>query len=490
MKALHIIFNKEIPEKKKGKQFFCDTLLDVVKESYIELSHTEQLINLLPHLNKNSRCYLWLHAQLNAKTAYDDRISPGYVLEFERFFKTYNLKYTKISRNSQKSHNSDIIHTLSMNELSKCTSYSVKEMEELIHTKTSEKEEKKQNRRTRLIDDYKKDITDFNKDFKKYKSFLKKYNISSDKWWKQIILPHFSENKEKINHLFNHSYWVFDETVFNTYLNINDTNDILNRENLTILSSISYSPKNHFWEIDFDFFDNVSVRFENNRVNYEEKLRVAIRLFIIHETIHKHHNLDKNTVQGIGNFPRIVEYVDFQADAVAMILELFYMVSLKGELKDCPKDFIIKSILEIIEIAIETTFSFKPIETDLNRIQVRRVNRYSIWLWFYNNIELLFEENLDNKQSLLKILTLFSRKPIIEFSGLEILSQDNRTFFNLNSKEFDEELAFINSKNKIIRTGKSSDIDFNKLYDGFKSSEFDKLNEFYKSIVSKNKDVL
>lgn len=401
MKALHIIFNKELPEKEeKTKDFFCNALIDVIKESYIELSHTEQLINLLPHLNKNTECYIWLHVQLNAKYRYDG-ISPSHVIEFKRFFKNHNLEYTKISRNSQKSNNSEIMHINAMNKLSNCTSYTIREIEKLINNENSHNEEKEPIRRTRLEDNYKKDIINYNRDFSSYKLFLENSNINSDIWWKQIILPYFSDESSEIETLFNHSYWFFDKEVFNTYLNLNNEQDTLNKNNLDISSGISYSPENKFWEIDFDFFDNVSKRFENNGDNYEEKLRIAIRLFIIHETIHKHHNLDKYSVQGIGNFPRIVEYVDFQADAVAMILELFYKISLKGELKVCQKNFIITSILEIIKIAIETTFSFNPTETDLNLIQVRKVNRYSIWLWFYNNIELLFEQNLDNKQSLM-----------------------------------------------------------------------------------------
>lgn len=485
MKTLHIIFNKDLPNADQEMKEFRESLRETTKsQGFIELPNFNQLSSILRFLNNDINVYLWVHSAKGSKIS-QDGFDPPYVEQVKENLRLRGVDFKELTRSRISCDNKNVFHPQDIPEFYeelKC--YSSNELKKLLLPQKKSISETNSVHRKKYQDICKQEISSFNNEFEKFKSFLKSIDVVNGSWWEKLLSSTFE--KETISYYFDHSYWNFNTSILSKYLNLDNQIGVISDKNINVNSNIEFSNEHSCWEIDFSFFDHVSKRFEDlGDSNYNEKLSIATRLFLIHETIHKHHNLDKNSVEGIGNFPRIVEYVDFQSDAIAMIFEVFYNVYLNDGIENCDPNFIIKKFLDTIKVAIQTTFSFNPINSNLKLIQVRRVNRYSIWLWFYTKIEKLLEQELENVDSALKILEIFSRKPLFDISGPEIISKDNRTFYKLNSISFDEELAIVNNENVIKRIGKTSNLNFNNLYEGFKTSDFDKLIAFFR-VVSSN----
>ena len=89
----------------------------------------------------------------------------------------------------------------------------------------------------------------------------------------------------------------------------------------------------------------------------------------------------------------------------------------------------------------------------------------------------------DRNKTISEIYFILSKKPLVEISGPEIFSQENRTYFNLNELPFIQEYAYLNSENVLIRGGETSHIKFEEIYKGFKESDFQKLYNIFNKLL-------
>jgi hypothetical protein len=458
---MHIIFNSEY--KNTSDQVFIKALPQTIQNDCIEIATVNEFRTLIKNLNTSTKIKIWVH--LGALEASENTLLGMVVVYKEdaiEFLNTNKIEFKKVTRGAERAVINEIVFTTHMSgSLNK--EYTALELQELLNPPSLQ--DVKKERRAALVKMYKQEISNFNKDYIDFESFL---TSIEDDWFKGLLY-----NSE----VFNSLYWKFNLNTFVKYLR-SSSNRIIDEEKIDVNDGIEYDYEREIWRIDYDFFEQVSKRLESQDDDYASKLQIATKLFLLHEAIHKHHKLDNNSVRGIGNFPRIIEYVDYQSDAVSMLLELSYQLKKETILNS---DKLINAFQNIIKVAIETTFSFNPISNDL--IQIRRVNRYNIWLYIYIKLDDIKLMELPIEKAFEKVYNLISKKPLIEVSGPNIISRNNRTFFEIKNITSTMEYAYLTSDNQLKRGGLTSNFSMHRLFEGFNNSSFSELYTELKKVI-------
>lgn len=489
MKALNILFNNNYPDN-AGNQITFKEMLDTQSShfEYVELKNFKQFEYLINYIDTDIEIYFWVHPNFGSVAKIVNNAATLEEIDIIPKFRELNIQIIGLSRMPKQCVGlgiaviapSDIILHQKNH-----TSYSVEELKKTLNHIPINPNDSKDSLRPIIQDSLKVTISNINNELISLKSFFTEKYTNDGQWYENI----FPVDEKEIKLIFNQPYWQFSQTNYSTYFNIHEPNEPLLGENIVnVAEGISFDLVTLKWAIDISFFNQVSQRFEGIDVDYKIKLTTATRLYLIHETIHKVHNLDSDTVTGIGNFPKIVEEVDYQADAIAILTELAYFISTSENVN--LKKAIIDKLSDIIKIAIETTFSFNPINNNLKLIQVRRVNRYLIWLFHYSKIQELRLRPISDDDLIVEILRQFSTKPMLEIAGPAIKSNKdrNRTFYDLNMIIHQEEVALLKPNNQIVRCGKTSALDFNDFYNGIKESNFNKLLIFMQTYLKLTKN--
>ncbi|MES2930373.1 MAG: hypothetical protein V4665_01135 [Patescibacteria group bacterium] len=318
--------------------------------------------------------------------------------------------------------------------------------------------------------------------------FIKNQDFNKKLWYKTLLSGYQIHPEDIFCHS---SYWKFPAEVYSNYFELDDTSQFFSNTIVEGLvdedQDIDFLDISKQWKIKVNFFASIYHRFltGNHPLNYD-KFYQACRLYVLHEALHKFHNLDRRTVQGIGNFPKVVEEADYQADAFAIITDIVFYAS-ESLNKDSRK--LIDYSISSIHTALETTFSFNPLQGNLKLIQIRRVNRYLIWFYQLELLNKLYNRTFDFAQCLTEVLKILSEKPNIEISGPAIaLNKDrDRIFYDLTKEDYHlQEIAYI--KNNVIHrinlTGKNI---YKLLIDGLKNSDFKLISEFMNHIFYSDK---
>jgi hypothetical protein len=480
-KELDIVFNIDYPSADSVGPLHDDLPKYV---EYICVNDMSQFRRLISTLKETVVCFIWVHPSLNSnrvEKGLKSKVEIDTIPELDEL----QIQYKKITRSSQKSNNKDIFDANAMLEFKKgMKNYTVGELQKILFPLLSYQ----QNNviRHRLKDSLSVDVANANSRLSDIRRYLAQiWESNGEEMWYANLIP--SLNVE-LQLFFNSRYWSFPIRPLKRFLSLSNLGeDLLDKSVIEVPGIIVFDDVKMKWQIDLSFFDEVSSRFESiGQDNYREKLMIATCLYVIHEAVHKIHNLDNNTVQNIGNFPRIVEEADYQADAIAVTIELcFFMATSKG-IDSLTVREIGEKLCEIIKIAIETTFSFNPVSEPLNIIQVRRVNRYLIWFWQYFKIQSLMKSIESPAEFVKQIFLLFNVKPNVEITGPAIISNENsdRTFYDLNDIKHKELLGIMLQNNQIIRLAPTDNLDFQNFYSSMKESNFDKMLEFLNRILS------
>jgi hypothetical protein len=146
------------------------------------------------------------------------------------------------------------------------------------------------------------------------------------------------------------------------------------------------------------------------RLEDESLVLRAVRLFLLHEALHyTTHKVTSKNSKRIGQFPKSVETLDYQADVYALIHEVVLFSDFsKDTFQMCREAFLVA-----IDLMLETMWAFDDQET-LEEMQPRRINRYLIWQLQYVKIS---HESCKRLEDILEILC---QKPDIEIKGLEL----------------------------------------------------------------------
>ena len=170
---------------------------------------------------------------------------------------------------------------------------------------------------------------------------------------------------------------------------------------------------------------------------------------------------------------KVLETADYQADVYAIMNEYGYHIKMRGEIQNLKKFF-----MDTIKVATETMWSFDDAGTDLEEIQIRRLNRYMIWYWIYARIE-------SEGNSLDDIISIFEEKPVIELNGLKTKEENNRFFFELEKRKDQPLELAIFFKNQLIRDGSASNMLLEGLVKGIKEMKGEQTLNVMRSFLSR-----
>lgn len=201
-----------------------------------------------------------------------------------------------------------------------------------------------------------------------------------------------------------------------------------------------YTERTNTWTLDDGFLSGLNNRLKKNSAT---NIMQAGRLFFFHEALHYSklgHRLTREIATGIGQFPKVIEEADYQADVWALLTEYRYCQMYEtGKTKNGVKEFFCNAI----ETAVETMWSFVDVGTELTTVQIRSMNRFLNWYWQWIQIE-----NLNGIGKLEDVISILLDKPVIEFAGAPIVLIAHRTYYKLavNHTNSIQLAAFIGNK--------------------------------------------
>lgn len=246
--------------------------------------------------------------------------------------------------------------------------------------------------------------------------------------------------------------------------------DMINMELVDVGDGFEYKDKSNAWCLDDGFLIGLNRRLEKKAPT---NIMQAGRLFLFHEALHmsKHgHWLTKEIASGIGQFPKVIEEADYQADVWGLLSEYKYSRMYEPERFDIGiKDFFCNSI----DTAVETMWSFVDTGQELSTIQVRSMNRFLNWYWQWVLIE-----KISGQGTLSDVISILFDKPVIELGGAPMQLEGYRTFYKLNycnGHRFQLAAFF---KNRVYRFAPNQIED---IIDGFKTLNGDKIKAGLKS---------
>lgn len=178
------------------------------------------------------------------------------------------------------------------------------------------------------------------------------------------------------------------------------------------------NPETQQWE----FGEVLLSQFVLMAADDDGKRRQTMRLFLLHEAIHEQRQaLRRELATGVGQFPKTIEEIDYHADVWGLCHELHRSIQENG-----PDARPVALAKEMIQNILRSFIAFDRAAADAD-IQVRRLNRYLIWLW-----QLVRIERLTQSATTHEIVSILLNKPVIEVSGLDIKTRSNRHFIQLN----------------------------------------------------------
>lgn len=250
---------------------------------------------------------------------------------------------------------------------------------------------------------------------------------------------------------------------------LNDSIDLTEND---VNDGFDYDETNNTWKLGDSFLVPLSAR-KAKGANLD--LAMAGRLFLLHESLHyspNGHSITKGTATGIGRFAKVIEKADYQADVWAILNE--YKIQLNTGLSNSDLK---RFFLNAIDTATETMWSFLNPENCKRQFPIRSAWRFTNWYWQYARIE-MFDSS--KNMSIDDVLDILLDMPTIEFSGGNIFTENNRTYFKLDEKSIIWEISLLH-KGKIKRF---SPIEINNLIDGFKATESSRIKGVFKNMLS------
>ncbi|MBK9260619.1 MAG: SAVED domain-containing protein [Polyangiaceae bacterium] len=195
--------------------------------------------------------------------------------------------------------------------------------------------------------------------------------------------------------------------------------------------SFRLNPENA-WQIDDHWLARLA-----KRIPADDERRRALRQLVLHEAVHRgRQTLTRTSSQEIGRFPKVLEEIDYHADVWAMLYEYALTEIISTSSVDKPEQF----FRQLVRLATETMWAFDDDGSDLHRIQIRRLNRYLIWYWQYLRLEQA--ANGGESMTLERTLAILADKPILELAGPPVMTNAERSFFDLDAgRDYVPELA-------------------------------------------------
>lgn len=206
----------------------------------------------------------------------------------------------------------------------------------------------------------------------------------------------------------------------------------------------------------------------------EERLRQIIRLFLFHEYLHDFHSLTKYTAAEVGKFPNCLEYIDYTADAYALIHQLDYQhlhhhATVKTE--DAKRSF----VADQIDLVIRSFWAFE-LQAPVVEWQLRRLRRYLNWYWRHAQVK--------RATDIGTVLTLLGKAPHVEIAGLHQFARGRRVLVRLD--RFDRttslELALVMEDCRLMRLADSPMLGVSEIASAFVHGEHEEIQRFFNAV--------
>ncbi|HLP37594.1 SAVED domain-containing protein [Lacibacter sp.] len=298
----------------------------------------------------------------------------------------------------------------------------------------------------------------------KLKPFIK--TITARKWndWVHSVC----ESDDEYNSLSSYLKRPWSDVINLGLTTLKDDKIDLSQRNID--DGFEYIEKTNSWLLDDGFLSSVRKRLEKNA---NTDIMQAGRLFLFHEALHYSsdgHRLTREVANGIGQFPKVIEEADYQADVWALLTEYKYCCIYEPDkLRNGIKEFFCNAI----ESAVETMWSFMDTGIELSAIQIRGMNRFLNWYWQWTLIE-----NIKDKGSLVEIVQILLDKPIIEFAGVPLDLRGYRTYYKLNVRQQSRMQLSAFAKNRVYRFASN---EIQGIVDGFRQLNGEKVKAALKS---------
>jgi hypothetical protein len=298
----------------------------------------------------------------------------------------------------------------------------------------------------------------------KLKPFIKMITGTKTDNWLQTVCETTDEYNLVRKHL---------KSPWNSVTNIGETSlkdDKIDLLTVNVDEGFEYTEKTNTWQLDDGFLSGLKKRLDKDG---NTDVMQAGRLFFFHEALHyskSGHRLTKEIATGIGQFPKVIEEADYQADVWGLLTEYKYCCMYEpSKLHNGLKEFFCNAI----DTAVETMWSFIDTGKQLNSVQIRSMNRFLNWYWQW-----VLVEDLSDKGSLEDVISILFDKPVIEFAGAPMELRAHRTFYKLNNRQLNRiELAsFVN--NKVRRFAPT---EMEEIVSGFRQLKGDKIKTALKS---------
>ncbi|MBS1597320.1 MAG: SAVED domain-containing protein [Bacteroidetes bacterium] len=328
---------------------------------------------------------------------------------------------------------------------------------------------KEEDLKIRLTEDEKNEADKIRKELdeqlqNRLKPFIKAITGNKSDNWLQTVCG-TSEEYQRVNKLASASW---SKVIDIGATSLKDDSIDLNVKNID--GGFEYIEKTNTWSLDDGFLAGLQKRLAKNK---DTDLMQAGRLFFFHESLHYSkdgHRLTSEIANGIGQFPKVIEEADYQADVWALLTEYRYGCMYQPEkLKKGMKEFFCNAI----DTAVETMWSFMDTGRELNSIQIRSMNRFINWYWQWVLIE-----DLPAAAKLEDVASILFNKPAIEFAGATMELRGHKTFYKLSIRQKGnlQLAAFVN--NRVHRFAPAT---IDDIVSGFRSLKGEKIKSGLKS---------
>ncbi len=298
----------------------------------------------------------------------------------------------------------------------------------------------------------------------KIKPFIRTVTGKQSQDWLQTLCETDEDYKAVCKYL---------KTPWSEVINIGQTNlkdDVIDVPTVNVQDGFEYIERTNTWQLDDGFLSGLKKRLDKNHLT---DLSQAARLFFFHEALHyasDGHGLTRETADGIGQFPKVIEDADYQADVWGLLTEFRYCQTYEPQkIQDGVKSFFCNAI----DTAVETMWSFVDNGGELDDLQIRSMNRFLNWYWQWIRIEAI-----KGKGTLEEVVSILFSKPVIEIAGAPMTLRAHRTFYRLKVRDTSNLQLAAFYKNKVYRFAPNL---IGNIVDGFRQLNGEKIKQGLKS---------
>lgn len=229
--------------------------------------------------------------------------------------------------------------------------------------------------------------------------------------------------------------------------------------------------ENRRWELG----DHLLVAIERRIPDRKRQARAG-RMLFLHEAIHrKCHGLTSENGTLMRRFPKVLEEIDYQADVWAMLHEYGFA---RGDNRghDPPKatEDARSFFGSLIQAAIDTFWAFDDRGERLERMEIRRMNRYLIWYWQTLRME--------RCKSLDDVLEVLGERPLLEIAGPRVRLESGRVVYRLDEPYDDAAELCLLEQNRMARVGDGAGTRISEVLDGFRDLDGEKIQRALRSV--------